>query len=178
MKTRKVSAHYIFPGNKPFLRYGILEFDEYGEIIRLSDTGGKLEESAGLEFYNGIIVPGFIVANLHEELSALSVNNNPDPVERQRIFGQFNTLNNNLIKSIEDTKKVIKLIYAIQELYPSFRLEELLAMFTSKSAIALGIENKYGSFAKGMKPGINVLLNPDLQNLKIKEENRFIHLAP
>ncbi|MFW5773075.1 MAG: amidohydrolase family protein [Tangfeifania sp.] len=68
---RKISATYIFPGNKPPLKNGILVCENDGKILDLIDTGGQLEEKAGLEYYSGILVPGFVNTHCHLELSHL-----------------------------------------------------------------------------------------------------------
>ena len=68
---RKLSAHYVFPVEGPPLEKGIVHIDDDGTILELIDTGGKLREEASLEFYNGIIVPGFVNAHCHLELSHL-----------------------------------------------------------------------------------------------------------
>ena len=65
---RKFSAEYIYTG-KEILRKGIVETDDYGKILTVIDTGGKLEEKQSLEFHNGVIVPGFVNAHCHLELS-------------------------------------------------------------------------------------------------------------
>jgi len=69
--VRKISATYIFPGNQPPLKNGILVCTDNGKIIELIDTGGQLKEEAGLEQYSGIVVPGFVNAHCHLELSHL-----------------------------------------------------------------------------------------------------------
>ncbi|MCK4663436.1 MAG: amidohydrolase family protein [Bacteroidales bacterium] len=66
---RKLSANYIFPVTSKPLKNGILVIDDYGKIIELIDTNGELKETANLEFYNGILVPGFINTHCHIELS-------------------------------------------------------------------------------------------------------------
>ncbi|HEY4786624.1 MAG TPA: amidohydrolase family protein [Bacteroidales bacterium] len=68
---RKISAHYIFPGNANPLKLGIVVIDDDGMILDLIDTSGKLPETEKLEFFNGIITPGFINAHTHLELSHL-----------------------------------------------------------------------------------------------------------
>ncbi len=68
---RKISAHYIFPGNSLPLKRGIVSVNEEGEITDLTDTGGSLKEVSNLEFYDGIITPGFINCHTHLELSKL-----------------------------------------------------------------------------------------------------------
>ena len=59
--VRRVAADYIFPVSGPPLKNGIIEFDEQGKILSLTDTHGKLTELSGLEYYNGVLVPGFIL---------------------------------------------------------------------------------------------------------------------
>lgn len=68
---KKISATYIFPGNQPLLKNGILICDDDGTVVDLIDTDGQLREEAGLEHYNGVLVPGFVNAHCHLELSHL-----------------------------------------------------------------------------------------------------------
>lgn len=68
---RKISAQYIYPVNSKPLKKGIVIVDEDGKIIEIIDTKGELKESAGVEFYNGVIVPGFVNTHCHLELSHL-----------------------------------------------------------------------------------------------------------
>jgi len=68
---RRISANYIFPVNHTPLKNGIIELNDQGKITDIIDTRGKLTESRNLEFYNGIITPGFINAHCHLELSYL-----------------------------------------------------------------------------------------------------------
>ncbi len=65
---RRISAEYIFTG-KEILKRGIIELNSRGEITKVTDTGGKISEQQSLEFYNGVIVPGFVNAHCHLELS-------------------------------------------------------------------------------------------------------------
>lgn len=71
MSTRKISAHYIFDGKDELIKNGILILDEQGTIKELRRPGSAGREEAGLEFYSGIITPGFINAHCHIELSHL-----------------------------------------------------------------------------------------------------------
>ena len=71
MAIRKLSAHYIFNGKDELIKNGILVLDEYGVVRELRRTEGKLREEEGLEFYSGIISPGFVNAHCHIELSHL-----------------------------------------------------------------------------------------------------------
>ena len=58
---RKIAANYIMPVSSPPLRNGVVVVDDDGSILEVIDTGGKLRESSKLEFYKGIITPGFVL---------------------------------------------------------------------------------------------------------------------
>ncbi len=66
---RKISATYIFPANRPPIKHGILVCDDEGTVLEVLENKNYQREEAGLEFYSGIIVPGFINAHCHLELS-------------------------------------------------------------------------------------------------------------
>jgi aminodeoxyfutalosine deaminase len=68
---KKFSAQFIFTNTGPALKRGIITAGDDGTIISVVDTGGYLGEEEGVEFYNGIIIPGFVNCHCHLELSYL-----------------------------------------------------------------------------------------------------------
>lgn len=66
---RKLSAHYVFTSIGTPLKFGIIVLDDEGFILDVIDTRGNLKEEANLEFYPGILTPGFVNAHCHLELS-------------------------------------------------------------------------------------------------------------
>jgi len=68
---RKFSAQFIISGSGDVLEKGIIVVNDEGTITDIIDTGGELTEIASLEFYNGVLVPGFVNAHCHLELSHL-----------------------------------------------------------------------------------------------------------
>jgi cytosine/adenosine deaminase-related metal-dependent hydrolase len=69
--VRKIAATYIFPGNRPPVKNGILTCKPDGTIVGLSGNNEMITEQSGLEFYSGILVPGFVNTHCHLELSYL-----------------------------------------------------------------------------------------------------------
>ena len=57
----KVSAHYVFPVCRPPVRHGIVVMDEEGVILEVPDPGEEIREIARTVFFNGVLVPGFII---------------------------------------------------------------------------------------------------------------------
>ncbi len=86
-------SYIRFSRKSPPLKNGILVCVNEGKTIELTDTGGRLKEQAELEYYNGIVVPGFINAHCHPELSYLKGKILPKSVIGQFI-GAINKLRN------------------------------------------------------------------------------------
>jgi len=68
---RKIGANYIITNTGKALRNAYLEINQDGKILRLVEPDGDLQEVNQLEFYNGVLVPGFVNTHAHLELSFL-----------------------------------------------------------------------------------------------------------
>jgi cytosine/adenosine deaminase-related metal-dependent hydrolase len=68
---RKIAANYIYRVSAPPIKNGYLTLSDQGEILAVSEGGETLHEIAGLEYYSGVLIPGFINAHCHLELSHL-----------------------------------------------------------------------------------------------------------
>lgn len=66
---RRISAQYLFTSSGKPLKRGVITVSDDNTIVSVEDTGGDLSESAGTEFYNGIIIPGLVNCHCHLELS-------------------------------------------------------------------------------------------------------------
>jgi aminodeoxyfutalosine deaminase len=67
---RKILAHYLFDGFT-LRKNAMLVLNEQSQVLDIVDLPEHFSEEAGVEFYNGIICPGFINAHCHLELSHL-----------------------------------------------------------------------------------------------------------
>ena len=66
---RRIGANYILTNQGEPLRNAYLELNNEGKILNIVETNGHLQEVSNLEFYNGVLVPGFVNAHAHLELS-------------------------------------------------------------------------------------------------------------
>ncbi|WP_167610189.1 amidohydrolase family protein [Maribellus sediminis] len=68
---RKFAATYLFTGQGKPVRNSILICDDDGTILDVEHRDETFREEAGVEYYSGILVPGFVNAHCHLELSHL-----------------------------------------------------------------------------------------------------------
>ena len=73
---RKISADYIFPVSSPPIKNGVVVVDDEGVIasplpVRQAGPAPLLGERGDVERHDGIIIPGFVNAHCHLELSHL-----------------------------------------------------------------------------------------------------------
>jgi aminodeoxyfutalosine deaminase len=102
--VRKIAATYIFPGNQPPIKNGILACTSDGTILEISGNNEKIKEQAGLEYYSGILVPGFVNTHCHLELSHLK-GKIGEKTGIGGFVGQINQLRN---QETENTEKAIQ----------------------------------------------------------------------
>jgi len=67
----RFSANYIYPIKGAPIRNGVIVLDNNKKVVDIIDPKGKEKEFESMEFYNGVIVPGFVNAHCHLELSHL-----------------------------------------------------------------------------------------------------------
>jgi len=82
--VRKIAATYVFPANSPPIKNGMVVCDSEGKITDVVALGEAIKEKPGLEYYSGILTPGFINAHCHLELSHLK-----NKIEEKKGIGNF-----------------------------------------------------------------------------------------
>jgi aminodeoxyfutalosine deaminase len=68
---KRFAAQYIITNTGPLLKRSVVTTDDDGTIISIQNNEGALDEKHSTEFYNGIIIPGFVNCHCHLELSHL-----------------------------------------------------------------------------------------------------------
>jgi aminodeoxyfutalosine deaminase len=94
------SAQYIFTNTSGPIKRGIITTEDDGTIVSIENQAGILSERHSVEFYNGIIVPGFINCHCHLELSYLK-NEIPAKSGLADFLMKVNSIRNTLKKDID-----------------------------------------------------------------------------
>lgn len=66
---RRLSAQFIITNSGSKIKRGVITTDEDGRILSVDSTSIDKKEEHSIEFYNGIIIPGFVNCHCHLELS-------------------------------------------------------------------------------------------------------------
>ena len=66
---RRIAAHYVYH-RRSLLRTAIVSWSSAGRVAGV-EVPGNVDACAGVEFYNGSLVPDFVNAHCHLELSYL-----------------------------------------------------------------------------------------------------------
>ena len=69
--TRYISADYIFPIYQAPIKNGVVAVNEDEEILGLYHLGDSAILGKDIEYYKGVVTPGFVNAHCHLELSHL-----------------------------------------------------------------------------------------------------------
>ena len=174
---RKFSAHYIFTGTGKVLNKGIVTLTDQGIVTDIVDTRGELDESAGVEFYSGVITPGFVNSHCHLELSHLrdtfseksglpaflkyvnlQRNANPDFVIDQARKGDAELLKNGIVAvgDVSNTCATFPLKMQSKIAYHTF-IEALgFSPLRAKKAFAVA----YASFYEALNMGLSASVVP------------------
>lgn len=66
---KRFSSQYAITNCGTILKRPVITVDDEGRVTDIEDTSGELAEKQNIEFYNGIIIPGFVNCHCHLELS-------------------------------------------------------------------------------------------------------------
>ncbi len=184
---RKIAANYIFPVESAPIKNGHLVIDEEDRIIDVVDTKGIITEIEGLEYYSGVLVPGFVYIDESAELTKV----------------QITILSNELEQLDTNQKKTCRYLWSrgIQALaqgewltnpnkYPSVIAEILkqiedgksdfelqLKKFTVENAQKLGIEKDIGSLCQHKKAGVLLLSGFNYKAFSITNKTKIKRLV-
>lgn len=177
---RKIAANLLFTFNGPPIKNGYLVIDESGLIEKVVDTSGQIPEIANLEYYNGILVPGFIIFAQNQTLDnipkylwdiGVQALMFPPYTKKTQPLGMLQSFEINLNDGLDfykDSASVLTQI--IQKQSETVGFIDALMHATSAPAKLLGCENQLGRFVSGSRPGV-ILLSPfDFRNNRITEQ--------
>lgn len=198
---RKIAATYVFPITQAPVKNGILICEDDGTIIDVINKGDDFKEEAGLEFYSGILTPGFIATNFN-------LQNHSKTFSRKQWTGGIsfaadfkNSIGIHYEKNISQTSELpafcdgkiilpafyntenttlitsyMSVLLDFQEKNKHINLAELLTLISLTAASMFGLDNKLGSFDAGKKPGVNLISGIDFKQMKFTSNSKIKRL--
>ncbi|HEX2935970.1 MAG TPA: amidohydrolase family protein [Bacteroidales bacterium] len=195
--TRKISAHYIYLNRETFLKFGVVTFSQNGVITSVKDNKGIPEESESLEFFNGIIIPGFVDVDLLQvKTNAVRIFSDglKDGLHGE-LFGsfQFLIIENPVFFDNDEVARLLTLEHQGAHIILTFDADPanfqssifrsirklaltgaidfayLLKWSTINPALCMGIDAIYGTIAPNKQPGLNVISGVDYASMSLSE---------
>jgi N-acetylglucosamine-6-phosphate deacetylase len=192
---RKFSAHYVFVSPNDIRRNAIIECTNDGLIISVSEQKEKPEEIANLEFYSGVICPGFIL--LKNE--TVNINNTFLSILQSKGFKYIfdvpkhnsNCIGLNVRSILQFEKQNIskaylglehdsmhgelnlsEVLYQLQETNNvNFKL--LLRLLSENALENISSTKKIGSIKKGYIPGLVHIQQFNMKDVKLSQNSSF-----
>jgi imidazolonepropionase-like amidohydrolase len=196
---RKISAHYLWLNSETLLKYGVMAFSHNGIIVDIKDNKGIPEESESLEFFNGLIIPGFVDIDIVQVKTKAIRTFTADPKHGLQVelpdHLQFLIIDNpNLLDKADvlrllalerdGIKVVLKLDAGVKNTQASiFKNVHKLALSgtidfghilrwtTINPARCMGIDAMCGTIAPGKQPGLNVVSGIDYTTMSLTENS-------
>jgi hypothetical protein len=154
---RKLSAHYIFPVISPPIKHGIIVIDNTGLIKEIIDPGTENIEREKVEFFNGILIPGFVQIPELFKFNQLKGNLGNDLI---------NTIQNPTFGGVFDEIKILTRHFNID-----FNIA--LSRATINRSIITNKQNETGSLEVGKNPGILLITSFDYQKMTLTQNSNI-----
>ncbi|MCG8580224.1 MAG: hypothetical protein MI866_09920 [Bacteroidales bacterium] len=158
---RKVSAHYYLRPDGTLGKRPIIEFDATGNIVTIRELGDAFKEEPGLEYFPGILIPGFVAGAEEADSST---------IKKQALAnGVLRIKEGNAVLGQSDY------LLAWNTIKTNSGPDSLLALLIkhTRDAAQLALEEKWGVLKEGAQPGILVLQDIDLRNLSLTDKASF-----
>ena len=189
---RKISAHYYLRADGKWGKRPVISLDSDGIIQAIKELGDDFKEEPGLEFFSGIIIPGFVedwrVYNLKDEqvqqqckkaliggTLKVSISNDQQQDVPTVIH---NKLSVHILK--QDTAERISQGYksAWEQIneewanhFESFDLAKAIINHTGKVAATVGMDTNWGIIQRNANPGLLLLQNLDWVNFTLTDKS-------
>jgi imidazolonepropionase-like amidohydrolase len=188
---QRFSGHYVFPVAAPAVYHGIVVTDGQGKVLEVADPAGEARELAGTIFYNGVLVPGFILhitvaGSYHEEVwkridgmlagrgcrFAIVMFRNR-AFRADLLYGKHEEMTMKAAGALRESLVAIRIVpgeeVTAEDLFPAGgrkAFEERLYALTLAGAEATGLKDT-GRLERGFTPGV-VLLEMDFERWKAR----------
>lgn len=189
---RKIGAHYYLRADGQWGKRPVITLDSDGIIHAIKELGDNFKEEPGLEFFSGVIIPGFVEDWRGYDLKNTSVQ---QQCKKALIGGTlkvaiFNDQEQDVPAVIQNkvSVRILKqnLVEQISQEYKSaweqinedwknhldtFDLAKIIINHTNKLATQVGMDTHWGIIQKKANPGLLLLQNLDWTNFTLTKKS-------
>ncbi len=187
---RKISAHYCLLPDGSLGKMPVISVDNSNIITDIKILGDDFKEEQGMEYYGGVLIPGFI-----EDFRGITLSDE-NIVERVKMINRlysngslryicypdFRIFPSNFKGKVFHEKQVISInktnalpkisaweLIKEQCLNSNVSVPELIHDYNSKAIKSIPEEVKWGRFEEGVNPGILLIRGLDYKGMKMRE---------
>ncbi|MCT4647049.1 MAG: hypothetical protein N4A74_18825 [Carboxylicivirga sp.] len=162
---RKLTSHFYLRKDGTFGKRPIVHLADDGTVTDLRESGSDFKEEPSLEYYPGILVPGFVASVSSDSINSvkgkclvngvLRIQPNKPNLESDVFFEAW--------KNIQEQAQLVR---------GEDSLGSLLHKYTYEAANLINAE-RWGRIDIGSNPGILVIQNLDLRRFTFTPGTRF-----
>ena len=189
---RKISAHYYLRADGNWGKRPVISLDSEGIIHAIKELGDDFKEEPGLEFFSGIIIPGFVedwrVYNLKDKLvqqqckKALIGGTLKVSIFNDQQQDVSSVIQNKLSVHIQRKGSVEQISQNYKSAWEqinedwnkhleNFDLAQAIINHTADVASKVGMDLNWGIIKKNANPGLLLLQNLDWTNFTLTNKS-------
>lgn len=161
---RKITAHYYLKQDGTFGKRPVVHLGDDGYILKVRELGEHFSEEPNLEYFPGILIPGFVASIESKRLTDLKNKCLVNGVIRLKIDND--ELDVEFLEAWSSVKQTMSNQTGEKE------LGSCLRKYTYLAAQAIG-ESEWGVIKEGARPGLLILQNIDLRDFSLSERLTF-----
>lgn len=177
---RKIAANWIITVKSAPLKNSYVVLDDDQRIVEIVDTGGKLTEIAGLEFFSGLLLPGIILGEPIKD--HIRLNQSPLSIKYAKHQKVLFARGVEAVSALHDLEydlsgfSVMDLMTHLQQQFPGTPFNELIKKMTVDQIIN-PVVSDLGSIAINKKPGILLMTGFNYAEFKITNLTKVTRLV-
>lgn len=179
MNTKRFASHYFLRADGTLGQFPVVTVAGDGSILSVEEHGRAFTETAGVSFFGGIMLPGFIAYAVDGEVF------NPSRIRQLRMEGFMRFVCNSHIGVIDesclacvadvgvaDGCEVLSVFNGLND------FADIVKQLTLQRAHDLSVYPRWGVLQPGASPGIMVVEGIDLRSFTVVKATQYRILIP
>ena len=175
---KRFASHYFLRPDGTLGSYPVVEVNADGVIQSVVEYGSSFTETAGVSFFGGIMLPGFIGLVGDGELFTHSYIRKCGLDGYLRFVCSGATVFSDVRRVFHRSEKLLTEVQPLPAFESRSDFEALVTQLTLERTQSLGVYPRWGVLKQDASPGIMVVEGIELKNFRIVSPLRYRILVP